>query len=81
MLFISYPSLSLILQIGANFIVKQNNNIRFNWWWDNLKTDRFSLEFTNDDAWKYLHLLINKNEKAWLIACDSNRYPGKYWLF
>jgi uncharacterized protein DUF6756 len=49
--------------------------------WENLKSDRFSLEFPNDNAWKYLHLIIDKNEKVWFVACDSNRNPSKYWLF
>lgn len=68
-------------KIEAKFIVKENTNTRFNWWWDNLKSDRFSLEFPNDDAWTYLDQLIDKSEKVWFIACDSSRDPSKYWLF
>jgi hypothetical protein len=68
-------------KIEAKFIVKKNTNTRFNWWWDNLKSDRFSLIFPNDDAWKYLHLFIDENEKVWFVACDSDRNPSKFWLF
>lgn len=68
-------------KIEAKFIIKRNTNTRFNWWWDNLKSDRYSLDFPNDNTWRYLHLLIDNNEKVWFVACDSNRNPGKYWIF
>ncbi|OQP64993.1 hypothetical protein A4R26_33670 [Niastella populi] len=47
-------------KMEAKFIVKESTNTRFNWWWDNLKSDRFSLEFPNDNAWKYLQLQLIK---------------------
>ena len=69
----------ILKKIESKFIVKENT--RFDWWWDNLKSDSFALQFPNDDAWKYLHQLIDKNEKVWFIACDSSHDPSKYWLF
>jgi hypothetical protein len=68
-------------RIEAEFIIRKNSNTHFNWWWENLKKDNVSVQLPNDNAWTYLHLLIDRNEKVWFVGCDSDRDPSKFWLF
>jgi len=68
-------------KIESRFIMRENTNTKFNWWWENLKKDSISLSFPNNDAWKYLQVIIDKNEKVWFVAGDTKRDSAKLWLF
>ncbi|MFT3822912.1 MAG: hypothetical protein QM731_03290 [Chitinophagaceae bacterium] len=68
-------------KIEAAFIKKENSNTSFNWWWEDLKGDQVALQFQRDDAYMYLHHLVDKNEKIWFVASDNNFDPTKFWLF
>ncbi|WP_089836165.1 DUF6756 family protein [Chitinophaga filiformis] len=37
--------------------------------------------FPNDDAWKYLQVIVDRNEKVWFVAGDTKRDASKLWLF
>lgn len=68
-------------KIETKFIAKKNTNTHFNWWWDNLKSDQYSVKFPQNNAQEYLHLIVDPQEKVWFVACDSKKDPTRSWLF
>lgn len=72
---------SVLHKIEASFVIKNSSNIQFNWWWENFKGPQSSLFFENGQAYEYLNQLIDAHEQVWLVACDSERDPSKFWLF
>lgn len=71
----------IMKKIEARFVIKVNSNTKFNWWRERLKSDSLSIQFPQENAWEYLHLLVPKNEKVWLVACEERRDPTQTWLF
>ncbi|RDC62461.1 DUF6756 family protein [Adhaeribacter pallidiroseus] len=72
----------LIMQkIERNFVKKENSNTKFNWWWESFKGPHFSIDFINDNAFIFLDQIVDKEEKVWFVACDSDYDPSKFWLF
>jgi len=68
-------------KIESRFIIRENTNTRFNWWWENLRKDSISLSFPQDDAWRHLNNIIDKNEKVWFVAGAPKGDRAKLWLF
>lgn len=59
----------LIMQkIEKVFIIKENSNTKFNWWWESFKGSQCAINFKKDDAYKYLDQLIDEKEKIWIVG-------------
>ncbi|AHM59241.1 hypothetical protein D770_04870 [Flammeovirgaceae bacterium 311] len=71
----------IMKKIERAFVVKENSNTRFNWWWENLKGVPYQIHFKKDDAYKCLYKLVDDNENIWFIISDSDHNLSKFWLF
>lgn len=68
-------------KIETAYIIKENSNTKFNWWWEHLKGDSFSLAIPREKTHACLQYLIPLQEKAFFIGCENERDPSKFWLF
>jgi len=71
---------AIMKKIEEAFVIKKNHNTRFNWWWESFKEPQYGIN-VESHPYDYLHRLIDKTEKIWFVACDSNKDPSKFWLF
>ncbi|MVN79332.1 hypothetical protein GO988_23625 [Hymenobacter sp. HMF4947] len=72
---------AIMRKIEAAFVLKTSATTRFNWWWESFKGPQYRLFF--DTAWAvdYLTQLVDEHEQIWLVACDTDQDPSKFWLF
>lgn len=68
---------SIIDKIEENFITKEKHDIDTYPYWERLKGECFNIYFEEDDAYKSLDLLINRDETVWLLLQDD----AKLWLY
>jgi hypothetical protein len=72
---------AILRKIEAAFVKRFNSNTRFNWWWENFKGPQHRIFFESAWAFDYLTHLVDASEQVWLVACDTDRDPSKFWLF
>ena len=72
---------TVMRKIERAFVVKENSNTKFNWWWERFKGPQYKISFEKDNAFEYLDQLIDEKEKVWFVGCDTDYDPSKFWLF
>ncbi|GGI11637.1 DUF6756 family protein [Gottfriedia solisilvae] len=71
---------NIIQNFEQTFIKKPHYTSQISWYWQFLKNDGYSLHFINDDAYKYLHKLIDENEKIFFMVEENSAKP-KFWIY
>lgn len=71
----------IMKKIETKFVIRRNTNTKFNWWWEDLKGEKTSVIFPEDNGWSYLDQLVGKHEKVWFVGCNSKYDVTKFYLF
>jgi hypothetical protein len=71
---------SIIQKFEQTFIKKTHYTNQIFWYWQFLKSEGYSLQFINDNAYKHLHKLIDKNERLFFMVEEKRAIP-KFWVY
>lgn len=68
-------------KIFSTFCNIQSHKDRFNWLWDDLKLDKYSVRFDRNWLFDSLLQLIDDSEKVWLFINESVNEGTKFWFY
>jgi hypothetical protein len=74
-----YKWRNIIEQFEQNFIKLPHHSSQIRWYWEYLK-DGYSVDFESYNAYKYLHKLINNQEKVYFMVEDLGE-RNKFWIY
>jgi hypothetical protein len=70
---------NIIKQFEQNFIKLPQHTSQIRWYWEYLK-DQYSLDIESNNAYKYLHKLINDQEKVYFMV-ENLGERNKFWIY
>lgn len=68
-------------KIFSTFCNIQSHKDNFNWLWEDLKLDTYSVRFDRNWPFDSLLQLIDNSEKVWLFINESVNEGTKFWFY